>query len=433
MESTLIWVSTFFVILIFLVPYILKTRRLQTLDKERKEEAQRLGADKAIAQHPQIDALQCIGCAACVRACPEGEVLGIIDGRATIINGLKCVGHGLCAEACPVGAIQVGLGNIKARDDIPQLTEHRETNVPGIFIAGELGGLALIRNAISQGKEIVEYIVENRLNNRKNDVLDLVIVGAGPAGMSASLAARKYGLNFVTIDQQDAGGTILQFPKKKLVLTKPVEIPLFGFLTKNEYEKEELLDIWRDLHIKYDLPIHTQNKLIDIRRFDDTFEVKCQKETYVSRFVILALGRRGTPRKLNVPGEGLAKVAYQLQDAIAFQNERILIVGGGDSALEAAIALANQPGNEVTISYRKDTFFRIKKRNEQKLQPLLDTQKIKVMFNSKVVEIRENAVLIRVEGEVKTLPNDRVFIFIGGEPPFDLLKKIGIRFGGKDN
>ena len=431
MESTLIWAGTFFVIVLFLVPYVLKTRRLQAVDKERKKEAQRLGADRAIAQHPQIDALQCIGCASCVQACPEGGVLGIVDGRATIINGLKCVGHGLCAEACPVGAIQVGLGNIHLRDDIPQLNEHRETNISGLFIAGELGGLALIRNAISQGREIVEYIAQNRLKKETSNILDLVIVGAGPAGMSASLEAQRNGLRFVTVDQQDAGGTILQYPKKKLVLTKPVEIPLYGQLTKNEYEKEELLEIWQKLRIKYNLPIRTQNKLVEILNLNDTFELKCQYETYRSYYVILALGRRGTPRKLNVPGEQLPKVAYQLQDALSFRNERILIVGGGDSAIEAAMALANQPGNAVTISYRKDTFFRIKKRNEQKLQPFLEAQKINVLFNSEVVEIHPDKVVVKEKTAEKILPNDRVFVFVGGEPPFELLKKTGIRFGGK--
>lgn len=431
MESTLIWAGTFFVIVLFLVPYVLKTRRLQAVDKERKKEAQRLGADRAIAQHPQIDALQCIGCASCVQACPEGGVLGIVDGRATIINGLKCVGHGLCAEACPVGAIQVGLGNIHLRDDIPQLNEHRETNISGLFIAGELGGLALIRNAISQGREIVEYIAQNRLKKETSNILDLVIVGAGPAGMSASLEAQRNGLRFVTVDQQDAGGTILQYPKKKLVLTKPVEIPLYGQLTKNEYEKEELLEIWQKLRIKYNLPIRTQNKLVEILNLNDTFELKCQYETYRSYYVILALGRRGTPRKLNVPGEQLPKVAYQLQDALSFRNERILIVGGGDSAIEAAMALANQPGNAVTISYRKDTFFRIKKRNEQKLQPFLEAQKINVLFNSEVVEIHPDKVVVKEKTAEKILPNDRVFVFVGGEPPFELLKKTGIRFGGE--
>ncbi len=404
---------------------------MQAVDKERKKEAQRLGADRAIAQHPQIDALQCIGCASCVQACPEGGVLGIVDGRATIINGLKCVGHGLCAEACPVGAIQVGLGNIHLRDDIPQLNEHRETNISGLFIAGELGGLALIRNAISQGREIVEYIAQNRLKKETSNILDLVIVGAGPAGMSASLEAQRNGLRFVTVDQQDAGGTILQYPKKKLVLTKPVEIPLYGQLTKNEYEKEELLEIWQKLRIKYNLPIRTQNKLVEILNLNDTFELKCQYETYRSYYVILALGRRGTPRKLNVPGEQLPKVAYQLQDALSFRNERILIVGGGDSAIEAAMALANQPGNAVTISYRKDTFFRIKKRNEQKLQPFLEAQKINVLFNSEVVEIHPDKVVVKEKTAEKILPNDRVFVFVGGEPPFELLKKTGIRFGGE--
>ncbi len=431
MESNLIWIITIAVITIIFLPYVLKFRKSTHEALHKREEAIRLGADKPIAQYPSIDQLRCIGCGACVAACPEGEVLGVVMGKAVVINGLKCVGHGRCAEACPVEGITVGLGDISTRDDIPFLSEHNETNIPGLFIAGELGGLALIRNAINQGKMVIDHI--NQANDpveANADVFDVIIIGAGPAGMSAALQTKKYGLKYLLIDQQDAGGTILQYPRKKLVMTKPVEIPLYGTLTKPEYSKEELLEIWLDLKDKYIEQIHTNEKLISVKQENGFLTVRTDKQEYQSKNIVLALGRRGIPRKLNVPGEHLSKVMYKLMDAEAYQNGNLLVVGGGDSAIEAAMGLARQKGNRVTLSYRKDKFFRIKKRNEQRIQEFISSKKINVLFNSTLYEINKKYVLINDGQTIKEIPNDYVFIFAGGEPPFELLKNMGIQFGG---
>ena len=431
MESYFIWFLTFGIIFIIFIPYAVKFRKNAHEIRRQREEAVRLGADKAIAQYPQIDQLRCIGCGACVAACPEGNVLGVVMGKAMVINGLKCVGHGRCAEACPVEGITVGLGDISGRDDIPDINDHHESNIPGLYIAGELGGLALIRNAISQGKMVMDYINQSLDSNLKtSDIFDVIIVGAGPAGMSAALQAKYYNRNCLLIDQQDAGGTILQYPRKKLVMTKPVEIPLYGTLDKSEYSKEELLDIWLGLKQKYIDNLHTGEKLINVQKEGNIFEVITNKKNYRCKNVILALGRRGTPRKLNVPGEILPKVMYKLMDAEAYQKENILVVGGGDSAIEAAMGLARQKGNKVTLSYRKEKFFRIKKRNEERIQKLISSKKIEVLFNSNVKEISEKKVSIATGDRINEIPNDYVFIFAGGEPPFKLLKDIGIRFGG---
>ena len=431
MESYFIWFLTFGIIFIIFIPYAVKFRKNAHEIRRQREEAVRLGADKAIAQYPQIDQLRCIGCGACVAACPEGNVLGVVMGKAMVINGLKCVGHGRCAEACPVEGITVGLGDISGRDDIPDINDHHESNIPGLYIAGELGGLALIRNAISQGKMVMDYINQSLDSNLKtSDIFDVIIVGAGPAGMSAALQAKYYNRNCLLIDQQDAGGTILQYPRKKLVMTKPVEIPLYGTLDKSEYSKEELLDIWLGLKQKYIDNLHIGEKLINVQKEGNIFEVITNKKNYRCKNVILALGRRGTPRKLNVPGEILPKVMYKLMDAEAYQKENILVVGGGDSAIEAAMGLARQKGNKVTLSYRKEKFFRIKKRNEERIQKLISSKKIEVLFNSNVKEISEKKVSIATGDRINEIPNDYVFIFAGGEPPFKLLKDIGIRFGG---
>jgi thioredoxin reductase (NADPH) len=432
LESMIIWLVLILIILIIFIPYALKFRRRNKSDKQRKDEAVLLGADKPVAQYPQIDYHRCIGCGTCVQACPEGNVLGIVLGKASIINGLKCVGHGLCAEACPVSAIKIGLGDIKSRDDIPILDENNQTNIPGLYIAGELAGLALIKNAIAQGETVVadiaQRITQKNLNGRK----DVLIVGAGPAGMSAALTAKKYDLNYLLIDQQESGGTIRQYPRKKVVMTRPVELPLYGVLNKSEYYKEELLEIWQTIHQKFDINFQIGEKLLTIEKQEKGFNIITQNNSYHADFVVLALGRRGTPRKLNVPGEDKSKVMYKLMDAESYSNEHVLVVGGGDSAVEAAVGLARQKGNTVTLSYRKSSFFRIKSKNEEKIKKMIAEKKITVLFNSTVAEIRDTEVSLRKEGdEMLVIPNSYVFIFAGGEPPFPLMQKIGIQFGGE--
>ncbi len=431
-ESQIIWLATLLLFSLLVIPYFLKFRRQQKQGAAQQAESIRLGADRPVAQYPQIDQLRCIGCGACVAACPEGGVLGVVNGKATIINGLKCVGHGLCAEACPVEGIRIGLGDIRQRDDIPAMNEYNETNISGIYIAGELGGLALIRNAISQGRQVVEAITAQALGKNGNggkSETDIIIVGAGPAGLSATLTAIKNNLSYLLIDQQNIGGTILQYPRKKLIMTRPVEIPLYGWLNHPEYSKEELLDVWQEVQKKFQIQVRSGEKLEQIFKENGHFQVQTTKGTYQGRYIVLALGRRGTPRKLNVPGEDQAKVMYKLMDAGTYQNEHLLVVGGGDSAIEAAVGLARQTGNTVTISYRKDKFFRIKRRNEEHLAEMIQNGKIHVLLNSSVLAINKDSVRIQQTGMDKEIPNNYVFIFAGGEPPFELLKKIGIRFG----
>ena len=432
-ESAAIWLIFILMTLIIVISYFIRVKIRRIKDEHRKEEAKSLGVDKPINQYPQINYFLCIGCGACVSACPEGGVLGLVQGKATIINGLKCVGHGLCAEACPVNGIKVGLGDIKTRDDIPILSASNETNLPGIYVAGELGGLALIKNAISQGNKVVTEIAKS-LNNQSasdGDGYDIAIVGAGPAGLSAALTAKQNNLRYVLIDQQKAGGTILQYPRKKVVMTRPVEIPMFGWLKKREYTKEELLEIWEEIRQRYQIEVKTGEKLENITKENNHYRILTTNKAYISSKVVLALGRRGTPRKLNVPGENKSKVMYKLMDSEAYRNEDILIVGGGDSAVEAAMGLARQPGNRITISYRRSKFLRIKTRNEQLVTKMIEKNQINVIFESTVTEIGDTFVKIQKDHQTITTPNSYVFIFAGGEPPFPLMHKIGIRFGGE--
>jgi putative YpdA family bacillithiol system oxidoreductase len=393
-----------------------------------------LFSDGPKAQHPKISADYCIGCGACVAVCPEGDVLALVNGKATIINGHKCIGHGLCAEECPVGAITMVMAKPSSGADIPVISEDHETNIENLFIAGELGGLALIKNAVNQGRDSMDVIANRFGSNgaaaKDENVLDVVIVGAGPAGISASLRAAEHGLKALTLERETVGGTVSKYPRQKLIMTSPVEFPLHGRFTKTTLSKEDLLAFWEKIMQRTDLNIHTSEGVETVKKSTDgLFSIRTAREEYRSRAVVLALGRAGTPRKLGVKGEELPHVLYRLIEADHYTGKNILIVGGGDSAVEAAMGLAHQAGNKVTLSYRKNEFSRLKDRNSKRIEEHIHSQKIDVLFNSIPTEFRVDSVLIDVGGETREIPNDFVFIFAGGIPPSDFLKGAGVAFG----
>jgi thioredoxin reductase (NADPH) len=434
-SDTLVWVLSLLVAGAIVLPYLLSFRRRRHVDRARKQEAARLGIDRPTAQFPFIDPTRCIGCGTCVEACPEGDVLGIVGGTATVVNGLRCVGHGRCEVACPVGAIEVGLGDLKSRKDIPVLDPWQQTTVPGLFVAGELGGLALVKNAIAQARTVVARVAQLAPPARRagsGEVLDVIVVGAGPAGLAAAAAAREHGLSHVVLEQEsDLGGTIFHYPRRKLVLVQSVEIPILGALREGEYAKEDLLQLLQDLCRRGPLHVRFGQRVSGVTRSDGVFSVRSTSGVSLGRFVVLALGRRGTPRKLGVPGEELPSVMYQLTDAESYQGQRALIVGGGDSAVEAAIGLARQRGNRVTLSYRREKLVRIKKKNEERIASLLSSGRVSGLFSSEVEEIRRGSVRLRTPEGTREVPSDHVFVFAGGEPPFELLRSMGVRFGGE--
>src|SRR5688572_6578478 len=433
-ESVILWSAAIAIVIAVVLPFAIDFRRKQKKDVERKVEAAALGLDRPTAQFPYIDPRLCIGCGACVAACPEGDVLGVVGGTATVINGLRCVGHARCEEACPVSAITVGLGDMKGRADMPQVDEWNETDTPGLFLAGEVRGLALVRNAIGQGRKVIERIAERvkDLPPAPEGTSDVLIVGAGPAGLSAALAATERGLSFLVLEQEgDLGGSLLHYPRRKMVLLQPVDLPLHGRLSKEEYQKEHFLQLMEGLVKEHRLNIKFGQQVTGVRRIDDGFfEVGTLSDMHWARSVILAVGRRGTPRKLDVPGEELPKVMYRLIDAEGYRGQKLLVVGGGDSAVEAAIGLGQQPGNEVTLSYRREKLVRIKRKNEERLAPLLAAGRIRPLFNSRVLEITPDRVRLKVGAGDLVIANDYVFVFAGGDPPFDFLKHCGVRFGG---
>jgi len=421
------------------VPFLLYQEKLKKREKKALEAAEkgRLYSSGPMAQHPHIDSVFCIGCSICTHVCPEGDVLAMLGGKAVIVNGHKCIGHALCAEACPVGAISMFIFRQRTGNDMPALTSEFETNVQNMFIVGELGGLALIKNAINQGRDCVDTIT-NRLKamgpaRSAPGVSDVLVVGAGPGGISASLRAIENKISYITVEQDEVGGTVAKYPRQKLVLTSPVNFPMHGKFSKMQLSKEDLLAFWKKLGERSDFKVRSGEKVEDIQKGPDgIFTVTTAKGEYRAHAVVLALGRAGTPRKLGVKGEELGKVMYRLIEADHYINKKILVVGGGDSAVEAAMGLARQTGNTVTVSYRQDKFSRIKERNTQHMEECIRTGKIKVLFNSAPVEFKPGSVLIDLQGAVQEIPNDFVWIFAGGTPPNAFLKKVGIQFGTRD-
>ena len=426
-ESVLSWLLGAVLIFAFTVPYLIRWKRKQNQTVEKLNEATRIGANKALMQHPIIDLSRCIGCGICTKVCPEGEVLGLVGGKAVLINGSKCVGHEVCMESCPVGGIEVGLGDISSREDIPQLSSELESNFENIYIIGELGGLALIRNAVNQGARVAKSI-QSKLNG-STPSQPIVVIGAGPAGLSCTISLMEMGLPVVLLDQSEPGGTILQYPRRKLVMVQPIEMPGYGEMSNSEYSKEELLEIWDEIFESHSPDFRSGHQLQAIEKNGDGYRITTSADEFTSEYVVLALGRRGTPRKLEIPGEDLSKAAYKLMDAETYQNKHILVVGGGDSAVEAAVGLGQQIGNIVTLSYRKNGFARIKTRNDEQVAKAVKNGWINIMYESTVDSIHEQHVIINHAHQKKQVKNDYVFIFAGGIPPFKLMSSIGIQFG----
>lgn len=425
-------IDTLVACLVYIVPFIgglllfaAARRKAAKRAMSAWQDSQEAGLTEPTSLHPHIDLSLCCGSAACVTACPEKTVIGIVDGKAQLVDPTACIGHGACADACPTHAITLVFGTERRGVELPLVSPEFETSVPGVFIAGELGGMGLIRNAITQGVQAIDAIA--RLPGmRRSDRLDVLIVGAGPAGFAASLAAKEKGLRFRTIEQETFGGTVSHFPRGKLVMTQPARLPIIGQMRFREISKEALLGFWRDAKDRAAIELNYEEQLLRLEHNRDGFIAKTSRGEYHTRSVLLAIGRRGTPRKLGVPGEELSKVVYRLTDPQQFSGKRVLVVGGGDSALEAAATISEETDAIVDLSYRGDAFQRAKRRNRQRVEAAAAAGRITVRLSSQILQIGKLSVKLRTATSSVDLPNDSIIVCAGGVLPTDFLKSLGI-------
>jgi thioredoxin reductase (NADPH) len=423
-DMTVVWpIIAIFLAVIWTLQFFIG-RKTDLKNLKKLESARAEGLTEPQSLHPVIDPDICIGSGGCVTACPEGDVLGLIKGKAALINPTHCIGHGECFRACPVQAITLVFGTEKRGVDIPHVKPDFETNVPGIYIAGELGGMGLIRNAVEQGRQAVESI---RKLKPTGTPLDLVIVGAGPAGFSASLASLQHKLRYVTIEQESLGGRVAHFPRGKIVMTQPAKLPLVGEIKFGEIGKEKLLGFMKEVEKKTGVQIRYNERMEEIQKTNQGFIVKTSRGSYETRAVLLALGRGGTPRKLGVQGEDLGKVVYRLIDPEQYRRQKVLVVGGGDVALEAACAVAAEVGATVTLSYRGDAFLRAKQKNLQRLKEAEAANRVQTVLNSNVKEVNLDMVVLEAGGKLMELKNDTVIVCAGGVLPTEFLKNIGVQ------
>lgn len=420
-------------ILIYLIPIVLSWFIYKKLKSQKEQKAQKLleesraaGFFEPTSLHPVIDRNICLGCATCVDACPEGNVLGVINEKAQLVNPSHCIGHGACKNACPTDAITLVLGTEKRGVDIPNLQPNFETNVPGVFVAGELGGMGLIRNAVEQGRQAMESIAKSVSTTDSKAPYDVVIIGAGPAGFSATLYAHEHNLKYVTLEQETLGGAVAHYPRGKIVMTAPLKLPIIGQVKLGETSKEVLMNFWRDAEQKSGIKINSKERMEKVDRVDDGYVVSTAKSTYHTKTVLLAIGRRGTPRKLGVPGEETSKVVYRLDDPTQYRNRNVLIVGGGNSALEAALAISEEPNVKVTLSYRGTAFQNANPRNIAAVDEAAKAGRVQILMQSNVKRIGNRDASVLYQGREIDIPNDNVIICAGGVLPTAILKDIGI-------
>jgi thioredoxin reductase (NADPH) len=430
MEETLLSILVYSLAILLciglVVIYLRKKSRESRIVDAKLKKAKEEGLHEPISLHPVVDVTRCIQSGACITACPEHDILGIRNGKAIVINASQCIGHGACFHACPTEAITLQMGTEKRGVDLPHVGQNFETNVPGIYIAGELGGMGLIKNAVEQGRQAVENIVKS-IKKNQNVSCDIIIIGAGPAGISASLTAKKHGLSFMLLDQDTLGGTVFTFPRKKIIMTSPMDLPLYGKIKLFETSKAELLGLWQTVLKKNNITVHENSKVESIVTENGIHKVTTVKgEQFTATTVLLAIGRRGTPRKLNIPGELNEKVAYRLLEAEEISGKDIIVVGGGDSAIESALLLTDD--NRVILSYRNEVFNRLKPKNSTALNKAKEEGKLDVRLNTNLILIEEDSITLAVgkDGEQLKFKNDLVFIFAGGELPTQFLEKAGI-------
>ena len=438
MMRILEWLANHFYLVFFLISgfvvlaNIYKRQSHQKVANEYLNKAIKASMHEPLTLHPEVDPALCAGCGACTRVCPEGDILKMINHKPVLVSPAKCVGHGECERACPFDAITLVFGTKTRGMDIPRVTKNYETNLPGLYIAGELGGMGLIRNAIKQGHLAAQHAFKNL--SPEPAQYDVFIVGAGPAGMAASLAAIAAKKTYLTIEQGGFGGTVFHFPRQKIVMSHPFDLPIVGKMkfNSNKVSKEELLDYWQQVRNKTGLKIKEQTQFTGLEKVGQIFKVKTNTGEFTARKVILATGVRGTPRRLGVPGEDKAKVTYNLLDPEQYQSQTVVVVGGGNAAVESAQMLADPRWkNTVHLLVRSADFDRCNEDNINRIRALEKKGRVQIWFNSSVNEIHDHEVVVKKNNDVVRLPNKFVFVFAGAELPHKFLMSLGVAIDKK--
>lgn len=394
-------------------------------------------ASMRIRRLPIINATTCLGCDACVEACPY-DVLEVRRYVAVVARPDACCGLTLCAQVCPNQSLtmqDVGPAEAPAIERVElEAVEH-----PGVFVVGDAGGGSLIRNAIDEGARAVAIIAERlarapRARTPRTtvpadpDVLDVLVIGAGPAGLSAALEAQARGLRALTVEQHTVAGSIQSFPRGKLVLDAARAAATSSRLWLAEATKEELLARWM-LAVRTERPPILEGQRVTAlhRESDGTWTVDLAAAApRRARTIILAVGRRGSPRRLavDVAPAMLPHVHYALADAASFANRRVVIVGLGDVAIEAAIALSRQRGTTVTIAHRGDDFRRGRARNLDELRRRVAAGAVRIAWRAEVRAVAPGRVELATPAGRVDEPCDSLFVLIGAEPGSDLLSRL---------
>jgi thioredoxin reductase (NADPH) len=437
----LLWVIAVFLAVVIVIPFIIKEfrkkRKARQLINRIVPVSSLTAADIEGIQslhpegkkvYPAINSAACIGCGSCVQSCQEKDVLAVIRGKSTLVNPLACRCRGDCERNCLTGALKLVEYGKKLKVRIPWTDENFQSNIEGIYIVGALTGAGLIKEAINQGRAAVNHIMKGVF---PPDLPKVLVIGAGPAGLSAMLSCRKFGLPVLCFEKDLTANTIRNFPKKKILMAEPVEMPIVGPLWVGDSSRETLLEAWEGILDKAGACITTAARLEKIEKQDGHFHVTISGKPYACDKVILALGNRGVPRKLGVPGEDGSNVFYNLLEADEFSGSTVTVIGAGDSSIEAALALQRN-GCHVTMLVRGDGFPRAKARNQERIAQARAAGQVRIYFNSQPLRIGADFISFSAAGAEHREKNEAVFVMVGGELPFELLEKIGIEIVEKE-
>jgi len=377
---------------------------------------------------------RCTGCDACVAVCPT-NVLDLVANKSRVLRFQDCIQCEACMVACPTEAlVMFPEGGIPPALKVPEIDENFQTAVPGQYLIGEVAGKPLVKSAANLGRAVVEHMMLTGLHpgalGQQPNVVDVAIVGSGPGGLSAGLACIQKGLSYVVLEkEQSIASTIARYPKGKLVMAEPYDTQNLSFLPVFDAGKEQLIPIWQELLERVQLVVKQGESVEAVtRQADGTFEIRTTVAAYRAQRVVLSIGTRGKPRTLQVPGENLPKIFSLLEDPDEWRGKSVLVVGGGDSACEAALALSDA-GAKVMISYRGKSFNRAAQKNKAALEQYAGEGRLKAKLGSQVLGFDGESVTLALgDGSQKKYANDAAFVLIGADPPIAWLEKVGVRF-----